>query len=105
MKNVTFYFMFLLASIVIVPTQLSAKSIEPTSIPASPKEMPAEVRIMLDRLEEIKAMDKSKLKSTEKKALRKEVKAIKASLRSSGNGVYLSVGAVIIIILILILIL
>ena len=56
-------------------------------------------------LEEIKTMDKSELKSSEKKALRKEVRAINAELRSTGNGVYLSVGAIIIVILLLILLL
>lgn len=60
---------------------------------------------MIERLEEIKAMDKSKMTRVEKKTLRKEVKAIKKSLNASGNGVYLSVGAVIIIILLLILLL
>lgn len=39
--------------------------------------MPAEVKGMLNRLEEIKTMDKSTLNSSEKKTLRKEVRAIK----------------------------
>jgi hypothetical protein len=56
-------------------------------------------------LNEIKAMDKSDMTSSEKKALRKEVKVIKSSLRDSNSGIYLSVGAVIIIILLLILLL
>jgi len=60
---------------------------------------------MLNRLDEIKAMDKSSLNSSEKKELRKEVREIKKELRSSGNGVYFSVGAIIIIILLLILLL
>jgi hypothetical protein len=38
------------------------------------KEIPAEVKTMLNRLEEIKEMDKSSLKSSEKKELRKEVR-------------------------------
>ena len=50
-------------------------------------------------------MDKSNLNSSEKKELRKEVKAIKKTLKSTGNGVYLSIGAIIIIILLLILLL
>jgi hypothetical protein len=50
-------------------------------------------------------MDKSELSSTEKKELRKEVRAIKAELKSTGNGIYLSVGAIIIVILLLILLL
>jgi hypothetical protein len=67
-------------------------------------EMPAEVRIMLDRLHEIKDMDKSSLTRTEKKELRKESRAIKAALRTSGNGIYLSVGALLVIIIIILLV-
>lgn len=69
------------------------------------KEMPVEVKIKLNRLEEIKAMDKTSLSSIEKKALRKEVRAINSNLKSTGDGIYLSVGAIIIIILLLILLL
>lgn len=65
----------------------------------------AEARVMLNRLDEINALDKSILKASEKRALRKEVRAIEKNLSSSNGGVYLSVGAVIIIILLLILLL
>jgi hypothetical protein len=103
MKKLSLSLMVMLLSLSVFPTQMMATEKEPTSIPA--KEVPAEVKIMLNRLEEIKAMDKSLLKSSEKKELRKEVRAIKAELKSSGNGLYLSVGAIIIIILLLILLL
>ena len=89
----------------VFPSELSAKTMEPISSSNNPKEVPAAVTIMLNRLEEIKKIDRSELNSSEKKALRKEVKAIKSSLKSSGNGVYLSVGAIIIIVLLLILLL
>lgn len=69
------------------------------------KEIPVEVKVLLNRLEEIKAMDKSSLNFSEKKALRKEVRAINSAIKSHGDGVYLSVGAIIIIILLLILLL
>ena len=62
-------------------------------------------KTLMHRLEEIKSMDRSNMTRTEKKALRKEVKSIKKELATSGGGVYLSVGAIIIIILLLILIL
>lgn len=75
-----------------------------TNTPPSP-EAKAEAELLIKRLEEIKAMDKSNMTRAEKRALRKEVKAIKATLKSTGNGVYLSVGAIIIIILLLILLL
>jgi predicted PurR-regulated permease PerM len=60
---------------------------------------------MINRLEEIKKIDKSNMTRLEKKALRKEVKSIKAKLQTTSRGVYLSVGAIIIIILLLILLL
>jgi hypothetical protein len=60
-----------------------------------------------DGLEEIKNMDKSALTGSERRDLRKEVRAMKKEMKSDGlgRGVYLSVGAIIIIILLLILIL
>lgn len=105
MKKATFYLMIMILSLTVLPTQVFAIEKNPTSISSTPKEVPAEVKVLLNRLEEIKAMDKSDLSRSEKKELRKEVKAIKATLKSSGNGVYLSVGAIIIIVLLLILLL
>ena len=105
MKKVTFYLMMMVLSLSILPTQMIAAEKNPTAITNDSKEVPAEVKVLLNRLEEIKTMDKSELKSSEKKALRKEVRAINAELRSTGNGVYLSVGAIIIVILLLILLL
>lgn len=105
MKKVSFYLMMMVLSLSIVPTEMLAAEKNPTSIANTPKEVPAEVKVLLNRLDEIKAMDKSSLNSTEKKELRKEVRVIKEELKSSGNGVYLSVGAIIIVVLLLILLL
>jgi hypothetical protein len=105
MKKVTFYLMMMVLSLGVIPTQMLAAEKTPTSVSNNPKEVPAEVKVLLNRLDEIKAMDKSELTSTEKKELRKEVRAIKAELKSTGNGIYLSVGAIIIVILLLILLL
>jgi hypothetical protein len=105
MKKLTIYLMMMVLSLNMFPVQMSAAETDPITVTANPKEVPAEVKIMLARLDEIKAMDKSSLKPNEKKALRKEVRAIKANLASTGHGVYLSVGAIIIIILLLILLL
>lgn len=57
---------------------------------------------LMNRLKEIRDMDKSHLTSSEKRDLRKEVREIR---KQGKNGIYLSVGAIIIIILLLILIL
>ncbi len=105
MKKSTIYLLIMLLSISTIPTTAFAAEKNPITTTNEPKEVTPEVRTMLNRLDEIKAMDKSELKSSEKKALRKEVRSIKANLRSTNNGVYLSVGAVIIIILLLILLL
>jgi cell division protein FtsB len=58
-----------------------------------------------NRVEEIRTMDKSELSSTEKKALRKELKELKKRADFLGDRVTLSVGAIIIILLLLIIIL
>ena len=104
MKKLSFYLMIMVLSLTVVPTTTYATEKNPVTA-AAPKEVPAEVKTMLNRLEEIKKMDKSSLSSAEKKSLRKEVRTIKSSLKSSGNGVYLSVGAIIIIILLLVILL
>jgi hypothetical protein len=105
MKKLPIYLMMIVLSLSVLPTTMSAKEKNPTAITAIPKEVPAEVKVMINRLEEIKAMDKSSMTRVEKKELRKEVKEIKANLKSSNSGVYLSVGAIIIIVLLLILLL
>jgi hypothetical protein len=88
--------------------------LSPTLANASNDTIPAQTKIqmdkinadkMIERLEEIKSLDKSNLTRVEKKELREEVKGIKKGLKANGNGVYLSVGAILIIILLLILLL
>ena len=93
--------MLMIASLTFIPNQITAAVKNPITTTEAPKE----VKVLLLRLDEIKAMDKSELSSIEKKTLRKEVRTIKSTLKSTGNGVYLSVGAIIIIILLLILLL
>ena len=73
--------------------------------PSANTEVPKEVRAQQieARLMEIKDLTKTNLTSTEKKDLRKEVKSLRREERR--NGIYLSVGAIIIIVLLLILLL
>ncbi len=105
MKKLPLCLMMMVLSLSIFPSTSFASEKNATADNTNTKEMPAEVKVMLNRLEEIKAMDKSEMKASEKKELRKEVRTIKANLAASNNGVYISVGAIIIIILLLILIL
>jgi hypothetical protein len=69
------------------------------------KEGQTAVQPLLQRLYEIKDMDKSHLTRSEKRDLRNEVKSIKKEMKARSQGVYLSVGAIIIIVLLLILLL
>jgi hypothetical protein len=62
-----------------------------------------EGKIILSRLEEIKAMDKSEMTAKEKKQLRKEVRALKTQAAQLGGGVYISAGALIVILLLILL--
>ncbi len=61
---------------------------------------------LLDRVNEIKAMDFKEMDRTEKKAIKKELKTIKKELKAEGldDKVSISIGAIIIIILVLIII-
>jgi hypothetical protein len=94
-------FSFLLS---FIPAQLSAET-NAMMKDKTIKNESAEAKVLLIRLHEIKAIDKSNLSSQEKKQLRKEVRSLKTSLATINGGVYLSVGAIIIIILLLILLL
>lgn len=106
MKKAKIYLMMLIISTSLMPNMMLGASGDNSNLVANdPKEIPAEVKVQLERLEEIKAIDRSTLSSSERKALRKEVRAIKTNLVKTGNGVYLSVGAIIIIVLLLILLL
>ncbi|MFV5690370.1 hypothetical protein ACM55M_17305 [Flavobacterium sp. ZT3R25] len=64
--------MMMLSLIVIRPQLLQLKK-NPVRVTNDPKEMPEKVKIMLARLDEIKMNDKSSLKRSEKKEVRKEV--------------------------------
>lgn len=90
----------------IMPASLTAATepIATTSATTATVES-VEANALLARLAEIKAMDKSNLKYSEKRQLRKETRAIKSQLKALSGGVYLSAGAIIIIVLLLILLL
>lgn len=104
MKKLIVSLMTLLLLSTCIPMQLMA-DVTPYTMVTTKAAGAAEAEALLSRLNEIKAMDKSNLSSSEKKQLRKEVREIKSNLKNNNNGIYLSVGAVIIIILLLILLL
>ena len=106
MKKIVLCLMVTFLSLAFIPVQLKAVTTEePSSLPAPKPAESAEAKTLLLRLDEIKATDKSKLNSKEKKDLRKEVKSVKHNLREIGGGVYLSAAAIILIIILLVVLL
>lgn len=88
------------------PTSLIAASgTTPISVPVNTPAESARAEVLLNRLDEINTVDKSELSGSEKRALRKEVRGIERELKQQSQGVYLSVGAIILIVLLLILLL
>ncbi|MBC7425548.1 MAG: hypothetical protein H7321_03340 [Bacteroidia bacterium] len=83
-------------------TPVNAKALSTESLTAVKPCDTAEVKSLLLRIDQINEMDKSSLKSSEKRELRKEVKTIKKRLSSIGGGVYISAGALILILILLI---
>ncbi|MBK6731312.1 MAG: hypothetical protein IPG60_10245 [Bacteroidetes bacterium] len=75
------------------------------TIPDKNTESQNQATALIQRLDEIKSMDKSNLNPAEKKELRTEVRSIKENLADISGGVYFSLGALVIIALVLILVL
>src|SRR5690606_5834227 len=72
-----------------------------TELTEAQKERLAEIQ---ERVDEIKAMDFSTMDREEKKDVRMKLKEMKEEAKKTENGVYISVGAIMIILLILILV-
>ncbi len=106
MKKFTLSLLAVCMLATLLPTSLNAVHEARENPMSSPKPIaPTETTILMNRLEVIKEMDFKSMKGAEKKQLRKEVRTIKRSLKEANQGVYLSVGAIIIIALVLILLL
>lgn len=90
-------------SLTFLPLQLNAATnVDPSALVATKPIESTEAKTLEIRLIEINAMNKSDLKSSEKKNLRKEVKSINHKLRDIGGGVYISAGALILILILLV---
>jgi len=106
MKKIIFLSVAMLLFLTLVPAPLKAAAdnlLPSKDLTESVESTDSE--LLLSRLTEIDELDKSNLSSAEKKDLRKEVRNIKNALEINGDGVYLSVGALILIVVLLILLL
>ncbi len=83
-------------------SNLQASNVVPINPTATERPSAQRIQELTQRVEEIRAMDKSKLSASERKALRKEVRQIKKAV---GGGVYISAGALIVLLIVLILVL
>jgi hypothetical protein len=109
MKKIILVLMATCLSLTLVPVQSFASTTkEPSSLvvtkPVESTESAeaAKAEALILRLDEIKAMDASTMKASEKKELRKEVRSIKRELKDISGGVYISAGALILILILLI---
>ena len=109
MKKFIFCLMATVLTLTFLPLQsFGATKENPSSLvatkPSETKES-AEAKTLILRLDEIKATDMSKLKSAEKKNLRKEARSIKRELKDISGGIYVSAGVLIVVLIILLLVL
>jgi hypothetical protein len=118
MKKSILSLMTALLLLVAIPAQLTAvEKANDAAVNEATAEVMLEVKNLVDRLGEIRAMDISELNSVEKKELRKEVRSISSEMRAlakadadanadgtaraSQTGIYISGSAIIIILLLL----
>ena len=104
MKKISLHILAISLSLTFLPIQSSGKTYTSSFLGSKPIEAD-EVKILLQRLSEINAVDKSTLKRSDKKKLRTEVISIQHRLVGPGGGIYISVGAILLILLLLIILL
>lgn len=106
MKKIILVVMAICLSFTLLPLQSNAATTaEPSSLVVTKTVEAAEAKALTLRLTEISTMDMSKIKSSEKRDLRKEVRSIKRELRDISGGVYISAGALIVILILAIILL
>jgi hypothetical protein len=107
MKKIILSLAMAFLSLIFIPVQTAGANAEKPAItvPAPKPTNETEARVLISRLNEIKSMDKTKLSSSEKKNLRKEVKSINSKLKDISGGVYISGAALIVIVVLLIILL
>lgn len=107
MKKLSIGVLAVFVILAFLPSQALAisKTAAATGITATDPEDSELIADLNNRLNEISQIDRSDLSRSEKKDLRKEVRAIKSELKALNGGIYLSIGTIILVALILILVL
>jgi hypothetical protein len=99
MKKLFIYMIMLLLPFFLIAGS-GAETTMTNSEAASPDVELASTDQLVERIETINDMDKSELTRAEKKELRKEVRSIEKELKQR-NGIYISVGGLIVILLLI----
>jgi hypothetical protein len=86
--------------VTITPIQSKAKK-NPASISVTGKES-AELAAITNRVTEINAMDRSTMSPSEKREIRKELRALKKEATQHSGGVFISTGVLVLIIVLII---
>jgi hypothetical protein len=109
MKKKIFYFLltFLFVTSAITANASSVnKAIKEKVAGMTEAQKEERIQQIKQRVEEIKAMDKSHLSKIERKDLRDELRNMKKEVKAVGHGgIYISIGALLIILLVLVLVL
>jgi predicted PurR-regulated permease PerM len=104
MKKLTLSLVTAMLMLIMIPvhaTEITKPTISTGSIIEAES---AEIKALIARVDEIKAMDKSSLSSSERKALRKEMRMMKRTVNhTQGSTVYVSGGLILLIVLLIIL--
>ena len=103
MKHLTAFLLAAFMLLNFIPTTAKANTVAVVNLPTAPADSTA-ATIVMARLTQIMHLDKKALSSTEKKALRSELRTMKSHKDLSG-GVYLSAGAVLLIVILIIILL
>lgn len=99
MKKITVALMAAVLSFTFIPAETQAASAK-TEIAVNADA--AKAQVLLNRVEEIRLMNKTNLSPAEKKEMRKELRSIREQLKDLSGGVYISAGALIVILILLI---
>lgn len=105
MKKITIYSVALILVLGLLPTHSDAKLFKKETTKKENTIETVKLNSMVVRLNAIKDMDKSAMSSSERKALRMEVRAMRSEIREGNGGIFLSIGAILIIVLLLIILL
>jgi hypothetical protein len=105
MKNLTVSLVTAMLMLVMTPLHAAEITKSTTTATFSANEVEsAEVKAMISRITEIKAMDKSLMGSSERKELRKEMRLMKKTVNHThGSTVYVSGGLIVLIVVLIIL--